>query len=263
MERETKYDMPIVQAPASTEYNFQYIPDENDERKMSSVSFMLSDIKCGSIVSVKGKITKGTKPEVVGKKWLTMLGCAISDETGSASITFWEDEIDKIKDGAVYSISNASVRSGNNSKTLSTTPTSIIEEEHDDTLAEIDASDAVSELLAGSQDSIIQVRHIRSVNIDKYKSCVECSAKFSPGLQTKIVKCLRCGHRMRFEECQVIVTCHMSVPAECSTTGAVTLTAFSDVVSNLLSEADIGLLTEDQIAGKTPRTGQFKNLVQQ
>jgi hypothetical protein len=50
----------------------------------------------------------------------------------------------------------------------------------------------------------------------------------------------------------------MSVPAECSTTGTVTLKAFSDIIGNLLSEADIGLLTEDQMAEKLLKLDNLK-----
>ena len=51
--------------------------------------------------------------------------------------------------------------------------------------------------------------------------------------------------------------CHMSVPTECSTTGTV-LKAFSDIIGNLLSEADIGLLTEDQMAEKLLKLDNLK-----
>jgi hypothetical protein len=50
----------------------------------------------------------------------------------------------------------------------------------------------------------------------------------------------------------------MSVPAECSTTGTVTLKALSDIIGNLLSEADIGLLTEDQMAEKLLKLDNLK-----
>jgi hypothetical protein len=49
----------------------------------------------------------------------------------------------------------------------------------------------------------------------------------------------------------------MSVPTECSTTGTV-LKAFSDIIGNLLSEADIGLLTEDQMAEKLLKLDNLK-----
>ena len=228
--------MTIVKAPATSEYNFQYISDENDKKEITLLSDVLNEVESGSVVNIKGKIIKGETPEIVGKKNLKMLKCAITDSTDVVPITLWEDEIDNIEDRCVYTLHNVSVRIRGHVKSISTSRTTQFgQAELDDDLQELNDSAAL-ELLVEPSDATIEVEAIRSVSIDKYRSCVECLAKFPPGIETKIVKCSRCGHQMRFHACKLVVACKMIVVAD---DNVVTLTAFSEVVENLLKIVDI------------------------
>lgn len=139
------------------------------------------------------------------------------------------------------------MRVRDNGKILSTTRTTRIVHKEGDALQQIDDA-AASNLLGQRSDSSIQVKSFRSVHVDKYRSCVDCLAKFPPGIQTKIVKCLRCNHRMRFEDCKVMVACRMTIIAADNKTS--TLTAFSEVIGEILNVVDVSALSEDDIAEK-------------
>ena len=86
---------------------------------------------------------------------------------------------------------------------------------------------------------------IRSVNIETFRSCVECSAKIPPAIQTKILKCLRCGDRMRFQDCKVMVVAKITIVIENDST--LSLTVFPEVIENFLN-VDTTVLSADQIA---------------
>ena len=162
-------------------------------------------------------------------------------------ITFWEDEIERIRDGVVYKITNVSVRSRDQIKSETTTRNSAFIEVDDVDLNEIDKNAASQSLDQPVEDTILQVKKMRSVELDKHRSCVHCSAKFPPTIETNIVKCLRCGHRMLFDACQHVVACCMAVP---SAEKILTLTCFSEVLENLFEIVDVSALSDDYIAEK-------------
>ena len=240
-------DMSIIQAPSANEYNFQYIPGENaaSELEITELRAVLTDVESGTVVNVKGKIKKGENVEVVGKNNLKMQKSVICDKSGALQITFWEDEIDQIKDGVVYKILNVSVRNRDRIKSLTTTRNSVFMEVEDLDLNKIDENAAYESLNKSALETVLEVETIRSVEVDKYKSCVQCSAKFPPGIETSVVKCLRCGHRMLLNTCQQVVACHFTVLSEET---VITLTCFSEVLENLFEEADVYTMSEDYIA---------------
>ena len=82
---------------------------------------------------------------------------------------------------------------------------------NDVNLNEIDENAASQSLDQAAEDTTLEVKKIRSVELDKHKSCVHCSAKFPPDIETNVVKCLRCGHRMLFDACQQVVACCITV----------------------------------------------------
>ena len=152
------------------------------------MSVVSSETESGSFVNVKGKITKETE-ETVGKNNSRILKCAITDHTGVLAITIWEDEIENIKDGCVYRLHGVGIRFREQSKYLTTTRVTRIIEDNDEAFKTLDDSTA-SALLLLPDDTTIEVESIRSVNIETFQSCVECSAKIPPAIQTKILKCL-------------------------------------------------------------------------
>jgi ribosomal protein L37AE/L43A len=61
------------------------------------------------------------------------------------------------------------------------------------------------QMLEEPGETILFVRSIRSVEVNKYHTCNLCNKKLSQGLRTKIVKCMRCSRRMRLADCNIDV----------------------------------------------------------
>ena len=238
-------DMTVVQTPASSEYSFQYAADDQNKTKITPLSVIDSQTESGCFVNIKEKLTKGCKPEIVGKNKLQMLKCAITDDTGVLPITIWEDEIENVNNGCVYHVYNVGVRIRDHSKCLTTTRTTRFFEEEGDALQQVDDSTA-TEMLLPLSDATAKVESIRSVDVELFKSCVECSAKIPPAIHTMILKCLRCGHRMRFDHCKVTLACKITIVAEDDS--VLSLTVFSEVIEECLNILDESSLSADEIA---------------
>ena len=88
--------MTVVSAPTTSQYNFQYIPDE--ESRLVPLKEVKEKIEAGEKIRVKGKIKKGSKVESVGNRGLQMLKSTITDGTSTMFLTIWESEIDAIQD---------------------------------------------------------------------------------------------------------------------------------------------------------------------
>ena len=61
-------DMTVVACPSTSQYNFQYIPDE--EPMLVSLNEVKEKIEPGAIVCVKGKIKKGSIIESIENRGL-------------------------------------------------------------------------------------------------------------------------------------------------------------------------------------------------
>ena len=122
-------------------------------------------------------------------------------------------------------------------KMLSTTPQTIF--------SEVDGSVAI-QMLEESDKSIVQAHTFRSVDVDRYR-CVHCSRKLTPGLETKVVKCMRCFRRMRLRDCRLNVSCRVTVTVD---DDEKELSMFEEVLSKLLNTENVCELSEDVIAAK-------------
>jgi DNA-directed RNA polymerase subunit RPC12/RpoP len=236
-------DMTVIQTPASSEYSFQY-EDDTKGNAVTTLSVVSSQAESGAFVNVRGKITRGLTVETVGQNNARMMKCAITDHSGVLPITIWEDEIDTIQDGHVYKLHGVGVRYRDQTKYLTTTRKGRVIEEEDEDLKQLDDSTAVVLLLRPS-DATMEVRSIRSVNVELFRSCVECSVKIPSGIQTKIIKCIRCSSRMRFMDCKVIVVAKINVIDPLGST--VSLTIFTEIIENFLG-VEVGGLSTDQVA---------------
>ena len=101
-------DMTSVVAAGPSEYNFQYIPDQQPE--IVSLNEVRCTVEIGEKVTVKGRIKKGEKAELVGARKLQMLKSVIFDGSDNLYLTLWENEITSVSEGTVYVISNVNVR---------------------------------------------------------------------------------------------------------------------------------------------------------
>ncbi|CAB4006621.1 Hypothetical predicted protein [Paramuricea clavata] len=139
--------MAVVSAPTTSQYNFQYITDE--ESRLVPLKEVKEKIEAGEKIRVKVKIKKGSKVESVGNRGLRMLKSTITDGTSTIFLTIWESEIDAIQDSKVYIIDDVKVNFSYVTKTLTTTKNSVF------TL--VDDDDDMEELTVQEDDSEIQL----------------------------------------------------------------------------------------------------------
>ena len=109
-------DIPInvmtsVVAAGPSEYNFQYIPDQ--QPKIVSLNEVRRTVNIGKKLTVKGRIKKGEKAELVGAQKLQMLKSMIFDRSDNLYLTLWENEITSVSEGTVNVISSVNVRMTN------------------------------------------------------------------------------------------------------------------------------------------------------
>ena len=111
-------DMSVVNSLNASEYNFQYVPDNDGE--IVSLADVEDNVESGQKVCVMGKIVEGQTIETVAGRGLRVLKSAIADETNVMLISLWENEIECVKDRNVYTISNVGVKFYEQTKMLST-----------------------------------------------------------------------------------------------------------------------------------------------
>lgn len=234
--------MTVVNSPATSKYNFQYLP--NDETNIVSLEEVLENIESGQKVRIKGKIIKGKTIESVDNRGLRMLKSTVNDGTSVLYLSLWENEIDSVQDYAVYDISNVSVRLHDHIKSLTTTQRIVFTQaDSGDNIEQLDNSVALEMLKDSTEETTLQVKAFRSIKVDKYRSCIQCNKKLPPGLQSKIVKCMRCFHRMRVSDCPTEFSCHIYVELD---DNVIQLTIFTNVLQTLLNE--VREWTEDNIS---------------
>ena len=71
--------------------------------------------------------------------------------------------------------------------------------------------------------------------------------ELTPGLETKVVKCTRCYRRMRLQDCELNVSCRVTIVVG---DDQLQLSMFANVLSTLLDAENVGELSEDVIAEK-------------
>ena len=189
--------MTVVASPTTSQYNFQYIPDE--EPTLVSLNEAKEKIEPGAMVRVKRKIKKGSTVESVGNRGLRMLKSTITDGAATMFLTLWEKEIDSDM------IDDVRVSFSYMTKTLTTTQKSVFFLLEDDHMEEVEESVAL-QMFEEPNETTLLVPSIRSVEVSKYHTCIHCNRKLSQGMRTKIVKCMRCSHRMGLADCNMDVS---------------------------------------------------------
>ena len=244
-------DMTVVASLTTSQYNFQYIPDE--EPTLVSLNEVKEKIEPGAMVHVKGKIKKGSTVESVGNRGLRMLKSTITDGAATMFLTLWVKEIDSVQDSKVYMIDDVRVSFSYMTKTLPTTQKSVFFLLEDDEVEEVEESVAL-QMLEEPNETTLLVPSISSVEVSKYHTCIHCNRKLSQGMCTKIVKCMRCSHRMHLADCNMDVSCQIAVQVDNSETQ---LTIFSNVLGELLNKENVIESGEDDISEQFVGVGKF------
>ena len=165
------------------------------------------------------------KPEEEVKKGLLKQDCIISDPTGTATVTLWEDSIGLLVESESYKLSGATVRSFKSTKYLSIP-------RHDFTIDSIDDIGTVMD--ASTETRILEDVEVRGVKFfDSYKGCYTCKGKVSPTTD-KIGKCNRCSAVQRLDKCYTQITAKLELINQ---SGLKVLSCFSPIIEEI-AQAD-------------------------
>ena len=154
----------------------------------------IDDISDFTLVSIIGKVhIRSEQSEVkVQERSVMKLDCNIADDTSAIKLTLWGKNIPLVKEGQVYEIVNARVRSYQGEKHLSSNFDTII------TAVKSDARNmrVVSQLMEDEEfisENTIIVNAIGGVQeIQRYAVCNSCRRRLS-NLQSDLSVCDSCG----------------------------------------------------------------------
>ena len=238
--------MTTIESALPSEYNFQYVPDKT---VITSLKVIEDELEPGVLVTVKGKIVTATQIETIGKNKLKLLKSGINDGTSVMMLLLWQNDIETVVSGSVYTIDKVRVKQEGSRTVISTTPSSTFSINKDDW--DLDALDetATKKVLSDSNDDqTITVDNIKTVDVSRYKCCIHCNKKLQNILQceSKIVKCDRCLHRMRAENCHTAISVNLTVHVN---NEEILLTIFHDVLKSILHD-DVGEMSTEMISDK-------------
>lgn len=180
-----------------------------------------------TMVTIVGQVNITSDPEYieVNGKRLKKLEAKIADESDSISVTFWEEQIDKVTNQLSYNITNARVRTFQGNKCLSLNQESKIS----NVLPILNVAPSLFE--NNSSIDSIEVEDIDTMaEICRFFNCKNCSKKLQP-CQGKVQQCNVCGMKQIIkktdeENLSVIITLKDK---------KLSVTLFKDQIKNLIA----------------------------
>ena len=215
--------------PASHEIGFdiQQLEPVKQEKsvEMTASEVLIRPANCK--VNISGRITfQGPEETIISKgKTLRKQEALFTDNTASARIVLWENDIDKIATGNSYNLSNAVIRQYNQENYLCLNRQSAVAESFDTIEREDEQSLSSDNSLAKVFCPADGVQSIR-----RFLSCNKCQSKLAPISDKKIVKCSECGLAQLKSKCKQRLLANVIFPSEGSTK---TLTLFDDKLREL------------------------------
>ena len=158
--------------------------------------------------------------------------CVISDSTGNAKITAWEDNVDLFVEQNSYSITGVTVRSFKGQKFLSIPKDGFKSESIEDIGA-----------VAQSNPELETKRTLMNVQVcgvkffDSYNGCYSCKSKVH-ATSDKLGKCNRCNTIQRLDKCMPQATAKLELRSE---TEHKILSCFSPVVESICSGSNVSV----------------------
>ncbi|KAK3745535.1 hypothetical protein QZH41_002906 [Actinostola sp. cb2023] len=220
--------MTTISTPRADEYAFQY--KEPPRSPLIPVSQIIDFFQEFKEVSVKGKVFGLGEPYVPGKE-LKLCKGFFSDGTGTIQIDVWENYIQNIRNGHVYSLSPVLLRSWQGVKKITTikAKTVVKELENEQDLEQLEEE---TDLAPPDDDKqTISIPEIHSIDkIETFIKCSKCSKKI---LQAKssLVHCDFCGQHARASNCTKDVCVKILIMDGEQT---VQLTAFGNVLKSAI-----------------------------
>lgn len=239
-------DKTQISVPDQTEYCFQYKEMQTPEVMCTAVAEILQSSNEWDLVKFCGKAVHVGEASVVSKKLLKLVEATFADGTGTISVDLWEQHIDMVKCGKVYSISPVQVRIWNDKKKLSTTRNSVITEVMDDPTLEA-VSISQEEMKSHCPLVTLEVPCIHSIeSVEPFISCVNCSRKLLQP-NSKVVHCDRCGYTMRVSNCVNQLCAKIVVHNNSTENDVLHLTAFQDILEAVV-QGTISSLSHTEVA---------------
>ena len=198
-------------------------------------------------VNVRGTITMGdAKPKEVrkrnGNSGLVKEDCVIEDQTGHTTLHLWDDMIEKCKNSNSYEITDLSVKNCNGHTHLGSTSDTTIKEisMHVDNpkgpqlVTNIQKTVTIQEFIFTDKVSVFMICQINS-----------CKKKMPYVIDSPVFTCPSCGTCQKVKGAKKGATARLCAEIEGK---QVWLTAFTDVMENLLAKAHLMInATSDQI----------------
>ena len=146
-------------------------------------------------VSLAAKVLNVAEPSKVSGD-LTKQDITIADRTAAARMTLWEADIEHMKEGKSYKLTNFVVRTYQGSKYLSMPKEGANLDEIAD-IGEIAADDIPENVVTAHDVEVIGVQ-----TLDSYPSCVACNSKVEPTLtDDQIACCTKCNVVQCIDKC--------------------------------------------------------------
>ena len=174
--------------------------DKDKVMSMTEVkTISLNDLgpSIGKRVNVrKVKATSLSKPETVGKNSKRKQDIKIEDESGTAKLTIWEENIGSVTESKSYHLWNVKVNEFNQEKHLTTAFDSEIEEVHDDGIEAMTMEETSTESAAKGTSCETMVENAQIVGVlhlDSYLSCINCKTRVvEDGNDDTLRRCTKC-----------------------------------------------------------------------
>ena len=209
-------DKTLLAKPDDMDYTFQYYDDA--DQPVTPLNDLLKD----DAKVVKVSESRGNKVSEV-----TLL-----DTTGTMTLDLWNEQIAQVQIDCVYRFTSLSTSYWNDSKKLSSTINTAIEQSFQPDLCSLQFKESDDTGLQNKHTIIIPV--ISTVEeVQRYKSCCNCKKRI---IQLEsIVKCSYCSHMMRASSCPTKLYVNVNVEVADQKK---TLTIFDDILKATLGELD-------------------------
>ena len=157
-------------------------------------------------------IAKDAVVQVVGSSRLRKAECFVADEScKQAKLVLWENDIEKVLVGNVYSFTNVRVRIDGidvlgGGVIFNTTKDTTVVKQDGHALANLVETSNENDLLTSSTS--LKVHLIHGIEeFTRFKQCCDCKKKIKQDSAKVAIKCDSCGHVVRSSMCQLNLCC--------------------------------------------------------
>ena len=208
------------------DYFFQY--EENaDEHALKSLEEIMKEANSMDMVNFCAKVVFKGDTETVSERKLKLAHCMVADRSSVMKLTLWQEQIDLVSVGCVYTFKQIRVREKDEGKILNSNKETIISATNDKQLEKIEVSqEQISRDNGKKSVSVATIRSIEECLFYKQCANTKCNKKIIQESSAFMVKCDHCKHRFRSSECKQNVMVHFIV-SDPSDKSLIWLTAFN------------------------------------